>query len=102
MRRMHLSIGLIVQPLIIHSAQIQQPCAFYEEVNVSYWGCAYIFWFDKQIPKNTAALTSQRLAAANNMLHCFSLLPAESVGWLHIKEAQQYTGVLLQEHVRWR
>jgi hypothetical protein len=34
MPRMHLSLGLIVQPLNIHSAQIQQPCAFYEEANV--------------------------------------------------------------------
>jgi hypothetical protein len=84
---MHLSLRLIVQPLNIHSAQIQQPCAFYEEAKVSYWGCAYIFWFDKQIPKNAVPLTSQRLAAANNMLHCFSLLPTEFAGWIPIKQA---------------
>jgi hypothetical protein len=66
MRRMHLSLGLIVQPLSVHLAQIQQPCAFYEEAKVSYWGCAYIFWLDKQIPKNAVALTRQRLAAKNN------------------------------------
>jgi hypothetical protein len=87
---MHLSLRLIVQPLNIHSAQIQQPCAFYEEAKVSYWGCAYFFWFEKQIPKNIVALTSQRLAAANNMLHCFSLLPAESAGWIPIKQAQTW------------
>jgi hypothetical protein len=84
---MHLSLGLIVQPFSVHSAQIQQPCAFYVDAEVPYRGCAYFFWFDKQIPKNVA-LTSQRLAAANNMLHCFGLLPAESAGWIAIKQAQ--------------
>jgi hypothetical protein len=34
--------------------------------------------FNIQIPNDTKALTSQRLAAANNVLHCFSLLLAES------------------------
>jgi hypothetical protein len=87
MLRMHLSLGLIVQPSRIHLAQIQQPCAFYVEAEVSYWGCAYFFWFDKQIPKNAVALTSQRLVAANNMLHCFGLLPSESAGWIPIKQA---------------
>jgi hypothetical protein len=84
---MHLSLGLIVQPLSVHSAQIQQPCVFYVKAKVSYCGCAYFFWFDKQIPKNVVALTIQRLAAANNMLHCFGLLPAESAGWIPIKQA---------------
>jgi hypothetical protein len=33
-------------------------------------------------------LTSQRLTAADNMLlHCFSLLPAKSAGWIPIKQA---------------
>jgi len=32
-------------------------------------------------------LTSQRLAAANNVLHCFSLHPAESADWIPIKQA---------------
>jgi hypothetical protein len=36
MPRMHLSLGLIVQPLSVHSAQIQQPSAFYVEAKVSY------------------------------------------------------------------
>jgi hypothetical protein len=72
MPQMHLSLGLIVQPLNIHSVQIQQPCAFYEEAKVSHWGCAYIFWFNKEIPKNIPELTCQCLAAANNMLHCLS------------------------------
>jgi hypothetical protein len=36
MPRMHLSLGLIVQPLSVHLAQIQQPCAFYVEAEVSY------------------------------------------------------------------
>jgi hypothetical protein len=86
MPRMHLSLGLIVQSLSVRSAQIQQPCAFYVEAKVSYWGCAYFFWFNKQIPKNVVALMSQRLAAANNMLHCFGLLPAESARWIPIKQ----------------
>jgi hypothetical protein len=85
--RIYLGLGLIVQPLSVHSAQIQQPCAFYEEVKVSYRGCAHFFCFDKQIHKNVVALTSQCLAAANNMLHCFYLLPAESAGWIPIKQA---------------
>jgi hypothetical protein len=62
MPRMHLSLGLIVQPLSVHSAQIQQPYAFYVEAKVSYWGCVYFFWFDKQIPKNVVVLTSQCVA----------------------------------------
>jgi hypothetical protein len=37
------------------------------------------------VPKDVIALTSQCLAAADNMLHCFSLLPAESAGWIHIR-----------------
>jgi hypothetical protein len=73
--------------LSIHSAQIHQPCAFYVEAQVSYLGSAYFFWFEKRIPKNVIALTSQRLAAANNILHCFGLLPAESAGWISIKQA---------------
>jgi hypothetical protein len=36
MPRMQLSLGLIVQPVSVHSAQIQQPCAFYVEAKVSY------------------------------------------------------------------
>jgi hypothetical protein len=36
-------------------------------------------WFDKLVPKDIA-LTCQCLAAAGNMLHCFSLFPAESAG----------------------
>jgi hypothetical protein len=39
------------------------------------------------IPKNVVALMSRRLAAANNVLHCFGLLPAESAGWIPIKQA---------------
>jgi hypothetical protein len=51
-------------------------------------GCTYIFRFDKPVPKDVIALTSQRLAAANNMLHCSSLLPAESAGWIPIEQAR--------------
>jgi hypothetical protein len=35
MPRMHLSLGLIVQPVSVHSAQIQQPYAFYVAPEVS-------------------------------------------------------------------
>jgi hypothetical protein len=35
----------------------------------------------------TLALMSQHLAAAGNMLHCFSLHPAESAGCIPIKQA---------------
>jgi hypothetical protein len=47
---------------------------------------------DKQIPKNVVALTSQRLAAANNMFRCFGLLPAESAGWIPMKRAHSIQG----------
>ena len=47
------------------------------EVVLMYFGSAISF------PKT---LTSQRLAVANNMLHCFSLHPAESSGWIPIKQ----------------
>jgi hypothetical protein len=30
---------------------------------------------------------NQHLTAANNMLHCFSLHPAKSAGWIPIKQA---------------
>jgi hypothetical protein len=47
--------------------------------------------FDKRMPKDPVALTSQCLAATNYMLHCFSLLPAESAGpWC--------AGAFSQEH----
>jgi hypothetical protein len=46
-----------------------------------------MFWFSKQLPKDILALTSQRLAAADTMLHCFGLHPAESAGWILIKQA---------------
>jgi hypothetical protein len=49
------------------------------------------------------ALTSQRLAAADYMLHCFSLLPAESAGWIPIKQAHNiqvppYRGMSCKDH----
>ena len=46
-----------------------------------------IFWFNKWFPKDIVALTSQRLAAAGDMLHCFSLFLAESAGWIPTKQA---------------
>jgi hypothetical protein len=48
----------------------------------------YLYLLVQQaVPKDVIALTSQCLAAANNMLHCFSLLPAESACWIPIKGA---------------
>jgi hypothetical protein len=55
-------------------------------VRVIYRKIRYIFWFDKRVSKDITALTSQCLAAANDMPHCFSLLPAESAGWIPIKQ----------------
>jgi hypothetical protein len=46
MPRMHLSLGLIVQPLRTYSVQIQQACALYVKAEVLYWGHAYFFWCD--------------------------------------------------------
>jgi hypothetical protein len=42
---------------------------------------------EKRVPKEVITLTSQCLAAANNMLYTFSLLPAKSAGWIPIKQA---------------
>jgi hypothetical protein len=39
------------------------------------------------MPKNFMVLMSQRLAAADNMVHCFSFLPAESAGLIPVKQA---------------
>jgi hypothetical protein len=47
----------------------------------------YVCWFNNQIPKNIKALTNQSLAAANNVLHCFSLLLAESASRIPFKQA---------------
>jgi hypothetical protein len=33
------------------------------------------------------ALTTQRLATEDNMMHCFSIHPAESAGWIPITQA---------------
>jgi hypothetical protein len=49
--------------------------------------CLFLLVRQADSQKTLVALTSQRLAAANNMLHCFGLLPAESAGWIPIKHA---------------
>jgi hypothetical protein len=72
----------------LSSAQIQYPWVSYKETEVPEWGCAYIFWFHKHFPKNVVALSSQCLAAASNMLHCFSLHLAESAGCFTTKHVQ--------------
>jgi hypothetical protein len=61
---------------------IQYPCVSYKETEVPECGCVYIFWFKKRFPKHVVALWSRCLAAASDMLHCFSLHPAESAGWM--------------------
>jgi hypothetical protein len=71
----------------LSSAQIQYPWVSYKETEVPEWGCVYIFWFHKRFPKKVVALSSQCLAAASNMLHCFSLHLAESAGWISTKQA---------------
>jgi hypothetical protein len=48
---------------------------------------ADIFWFDIRIPNDIKALTTQHLAAADNVLHCFNLLPAESAGRIPFKQS---------------
>ena len=81
------ALRLILQTLNCHSAQTQYPCVSYKETEVPEWGCAYIFWFNKQLPKDVAVLTSQCLTAAGDVLHCFSLHLAESAGWISTKQA---------------
>jgi hypothetical protein len=74
---MYHSLRLIVRPLIINSAQIPYPRASYEEAEVPDGGCTYVCRFKDKISKNIIALTSQSLAAANNVLYCFNVPPAE-------------------------
>jgi hypothetical protein len=71
----------------LSSAQIQYPCVSYKETEVPEWGCAYIFWFNKQFPKKVVALSSQCLTAASDMLHRFILHPADSAGWISTEQA---------------
>jgi hypothetical protein len=49
--------------------------------------CLFLLVRQADSQKNVVALTSQRLAAANNMLHCFGFLPAESAVWIPIIQA---------------
>jgi hypothetical protein len=69
------------------TAQIHYPCVSYKETEVPNWGCAYFFWFHNRFPKNIIALSSQCLAAADDMLHCFNLHPAKSAGWIPTVQA---------------
>jgi hypothetical protein len=50
--------------------------------------CMSVYRFNLQTPKNIIALTGQSLAAANNVLYSFGLLPAESAGRVPFKQAQ--------------
>ena len=84
--RQHLSLEAYCATLNCHSAQIQYPCVSSKETEFPEWGCAYIFCFNKRLPKDVA-LTSQRLAAAGDVLHCFSLHLAESARWISTKQA---------------
>jgi hypothetical protein len=80
---MHLSLRLIVQPLSTYSAVL---CLLCKGKCPSLRPCIFRLVQQLSSPKNIAALTSQRLAAANNMLCCFGLLPAESAGWIPVKQ----------------
>jgi len=53
----HRSLVAYCATLNCHSAQIQYPFVSYKETEVLNCGCAYVFWFSKQLPKNVA-LTS--------------------------------------------
>jgi hypothetical protein len=44
------------------------------------------FWFDNRIPKDIKTTTSQHLAAADNVLYCFGILPAEYAGGIFFKQ----------------
>jgi len=61
------ALGLLCNPKYSNQYRFNNPVPLIE-AKVPYWGCAYIFWFDKRVPKDVTALMSQRLAAAN-MLH---------------------------------
>jgi hypothetical protein len=65
-----------------HHYYFRYSCGSYEETKVPNWGCAYLFWFKNWITKNIIVLSCQCLAAAGDMLHCFSLQPAKSAGWI--------------------
>jgi hypothetical protein len=49
--------------------------------------CLFLLVRRTDLQKRCSADESQRLAAANNILHCFGLLPAESAGWIPVKQA---------------
>jgi hypothetical protein len=91
--------GLLCNPKILHSAQIQQPCASNKEAEVPNLGCAYSFWFDNRIPKDIEVLTRRHLAATDNVLHCFSLLPAESASGIPPQTGPWCVGAFSQERV---
>jgi hypothetical protein len=63
------------------------PVPLIKDAKVPYGSCAYIFGFSKQFPEDIIALMSHHLAEANNILHCLSLHPAKSAGWIPIKQA---------------
>jgi hypothetical protein len=76
------------------------PCLSYKETQIFYWGHAYIFRSSKELPKEIITLTSQGLAAANNMLRSFSLHLAKSAVWLTIKQAHNIQVLLHRSMAR--
>jgi hypothetical protein len=68
--------GLLWDPKYFNSAQTPQPLALYEEAEVPDWDCTYVCRFNDQTPKNIA-MASQSLAAAYNVMYCFSIPPAD-------------------------
>jgi hypothetical protein len=60
---------------IFISAGTHQPGLSYTYTQRPY---LYVFWFNKELTKEIIMLRSQGLAAANNMVHCFSIHVAKS------------------------
>jgi hypothetical protein len=69
------------------SVQIQQPYASDEEAKLPDCSYLYNFGFDNRIPKDIKPSATHRFAATNDLLHCFSLLSAESADRITVKQA---------------
>jgi hypothetical protein len=81
------ALGLLCNPKYSHQYRFHKPAPLIKRHRSLTEAALYIFWFDKRVPKDVIALTSQCPAATGNVLHCFSLYPAESAGWIPTKQA---------------
>lgn len=61
----------------------------------------YVFWFNKEVYKEIITLTSQGLATANNMVHCFQYPPCKICSLAYHPTGPYYSGASSQEHVPW-